>query len=313
MKKLKIVYMGTPSFSAKLLEALIAEGFNIVGVVTQSDALIGRKRILTPSPVKVVALHHNIEVFTPPRIRDDYEFLLKLAPDLILTFAYGQIVPREVLATPRIACLNFHGSILPRYRGASPIQMALINGDKKTGVTLMEMIDKMDAGRIFGIQEFPIMANDNFTTISEKMVTASLCLIRKVLPSIINGTNKGTPQDETLVTYAPLLKRRDEYIDFTQDEVGHILGKLKAFMDAGVSVTYLNTVLKIKEAIIFKTKVEHPLGTLFINDRNLLLQLKDGQIELITLQKAGKTTIDAFSFINGEQKNLPVIVEGFIK
>lgn len=311
MENLKVIYMGTPDFSAELLEKLIVEGLNIVGVVTQTDALIGRKRVLTPSPVKRVALAHNIPVFTPERIRDDYAFIIDLQPDLILTFAYGQIVPKAVLDAPRIACLNFHGSRLPAYRGAAPIQMALMNGDRTTGVTLMEMVEEMDAGRIYGIQEFPIFAADNFTTLSQKMITASLCLVRKVLPGVISGENKGTPQDTTKVTYAPLLKRSDEYIHFMSDNITRVLGKIHSFIGAGVSVTYADTLLKIHEAVKLNEDVKAEIGTLFISDNNLVLQLLDGQIVIKSLQKAGKKVIDAKSFINGEQANLPVVLKGY--
>lgn len=311
MKNLKVIYMGTPDFSAKLLEKLIAEGLNIIGVVTQSDAFIGRKRVLTPSPVKVVALAHNIPVFTPERIRDDYHFIIDLKPDLIFTFAYGQLVPKAVLDAPRIASLNFHGSRLPQYRGAAPIQMALMNGDRTTGVTLMEMVEEMDAGRVFGIQEFPIFAADNFNTLSEKMITASLCLVRKVLPSVISGENKGVPQDETKVTYAPLLKRRDEYIHFKTDGITRVIGKIRSFVGSGVSVTYNNTLLKIHDAIKLNDDVSKTVGSLFISEGELILQLLDGQIAIKTLQKAGKKVIDAKSFINGEQTHLPVVLKGY--
>lgn len=303
--------MGTPSFSALLLEALINEGFNIIGVVTKEDAPVGRKKVLTPSPVKEVALKHNIPVFTPHRIKLDHEFIINAKPDVILTFAYGQIVPKAVLDAPKYKCLNFHGSILPKYRGASPIQMALINNELETGVSLMEMVEKMDAGVVYGIEGFPLSSHDNFSTVSLKMVEASLSLIKTVLPSIISGENKGIPQDEKEVTFAPLLKPVDEELDLENDDVKRVLGKIQAFSpDTGINILYNNELLKIYEASLFNNEEDEEIGTLFISPQSeLILQVKGGQIKIMTLQKSGKSKVDARSFINGEKAKLPTILK----
>lgn len=303
--------MGTPSFSALLLEALINEGFNIIGVVTKEDAPVGRKKVLTPSPVKEVALKHNIPVFTPHRIKLDHEFIINAKPDVILTFAYGQIVPKAVLDAPKYKCLNFHGSILPKYRGASPIQMALINNELETGVSLMEMVEKMDAGVVYGIERFPLSSYDNFSTVSLKMVEASLSLIKTVLPSIISGENKGIPQDEKEVTFAPLLKPVDEELDLENDDVKRVLGKIQAFSpDTGINILYNNELLKIYEASLFNNEEDEEIGTLFISPQSeLILQVKGGQIKIMTLQKSGKSKVDARSFINGEKAKLPTILK----
>lgn len=309
VKKLKIIYMGTPDFSATLLSYLIKEGFNIIGVVTKEDAFVGRKKVLTPSPVKEVALKHNIPVFTPHRIRLDYEFILNKEPDLILTFAYGQIVPTAVIEAPKYLCLNFHGSLLPAYRGASPIQMALINGEKETGVTLMEMVDKMDAGRMFATESFALHADDNFKSVSEKMVTASIKLIENALPSIVSGENKGVTQDENLVTFAPILKAKDEDLDLENDDIKRVLGKIQAFAPhIGVNVLYENTPLKIYKAQYYSDETIHPLGHLFELNNMLLLQVKGGIISLLLVQKSGKNIIDAKSFLNGERRKLPQLI-----
>lgn len=312
IKDLKIVYLGTPDFSAELLTYLINEGYNIIAVVTQGDSYVGRKKVLTASPVKRVALEHNIPVFTPYRIRKEYDFVIDLKPDLILTFAYGQIVPQEVLTAPRFGCLNFHGSILPKYRGASPIQMALINGEKETGVSLMEMVEAMDAGRVFGIEKFNIEATDNFATIATKMVKASVKLIGEVLPSVISGQNKGIPQDESKVTFAPLLKPKDEWINLEKDDVKNVLGRIQAFAPSvGVTLSYEKTPLKIYKARFVNSDTNRPLGELFISEKRLLLQVKGGQIQLLSLQKSGKKIVDAQSFINGEQNRLPCVLKGY--
>ena len=313
MKDLRIIYLGTPDFSAELLRYLIEAGYNIIAVVTQGDSPVGRKRVLTPSPVKTLALAHNIPVFTPLRIRKEYDFIVELEPDLILTFAYGQIVPKAVLEAPKYGCLNFHGSILPKYRGASPIQMALINAEEETGVSLMEMVEAMDAGRVFGIEKFKIEPSDNFLTIASKMVKASATLIEEVLPSVISGENKGVQQEESQVTFAPLLKIKDEWINLENDDVKNVLGRIQAFAPApGALLSYDDLPLKIYEAHFDNNNVTRTIGELFIRDKKLLLQVKGGQIEVLKLQKSGKKIIDARSFINGEKHKLPTILKGYI-
>lgn len=312
VKDLKIVYLGTPAFSAELLRYLINNDYNVIAAVSQEDSFVGRKKVLTKSPVKVVAEEHNIPVFTPHKIRNEFDFLVNLKPDLILTFAYGQIVPLEVLEAPKYLCLNFHGSILPKYRGASPIQMALIKADDETGVSLMEMVAKMDAGRVFGIRTFKIEENDNFDTLAAKMVKASITLIEEVLPAIISGENKGEEQDETKVTFAPLLKQKDEWIDLQNDSVKNVLGRIKTFTtENGASLSYFDAPLKIYEARLSNNNTNRTLGELFIEDKKLLLQVKDAQIEVLRLQKSGKKIIDAKSFINGERSKLPTLLKGY--
>ena len=156
INKLRIVYMGTPSLSSYILEGLINNGYNIVGLVSQEDKPVGRKGLIEPTPTKQIALKYNIPVFQPHKIRLDYEFMKELKPDLIVTCAYGQILPQGLLDIPTLGSINVHGSLLPKYRGASPIQQALINGDKKSGVTIIEMIDKMDAGDMLDKEEFDL-------------------------------------------------------------------------------------------------------------------------------------------------------------
>ena len=153
---IRIVYMGTPELSAEILEGLINHGYKIAGVIAQEDKPVGRKNVIQKVPTKVVAEKYQIPVYQPHRIRLDYDFVKQINPDLIITCAYGQIVPQGLLDIPRLGCINVHGSLLPKYRGASPIQSALIHGEKETGVTIMEMIDKMDAGRMIYKKSFPL-------------------------------------------------------------------------------------------------------------------------------------------------------------
>ncbi len=207
--------MGTPDFAVPILETLIENNDIEVGlVVTKPDAYVGRKKILTSSPIKVKALEHNIPVFTPSKIKDDYEEIKKYNPDLIVTCAYGEIVPREVLDIPRLGAINVHASLLPKYRGGAPIHHALINGEEKTGITIMYMNEGLDTGDIIAEREMAIDINDNVEILHDKLSTLGASLLKEVLPSIINGTNKRIPQDDTLATYAKTIKREDEHLDF---------------------------------------------------------------------------------------------------
>ena len=184
MKKeqLRVIFMGTPNISAKVFEAMIEAGYNFVGLIAQPDRPVGRHGELEKVPTKVVAEKSNIPVFQPLKIRKEYEFVKELNPDIIITLAYGQIVPQGLLDIPKYGCLNLHGSLLPKYRGAAPIQFALINNEKVTGMTLMEMIDKMDAGRMYAKKEVAIDENDNTTSLFEKMGEAAKQLILEALP-----------------------------------------------------------------------------------------------------------------------------------
>ena len=160
-KDVRIVYMGTPEISAKVLERVLQEGFSVVGVISNEDKEVGRKRIKEPTPVKKVALEHGVPVYQPHRIRLEHDFLKKIDFDVLLTMAYGRIVPEEVLQAPCVGAVNLHGSLLPEYRGAAPIQRAIMDGKSKTGVTLMEMVKEMDAGRMYDKLEVDIAPEDN--------------------------------------------------------------------------------------------------------------------------------------------------------
>ena len=159
----RIIYMGTPEIASYILEGLISNEYNIVGIVSQEDKPVGRKGILTPPPVKVVGEKFNIPVFQPKKIREDYSFIKELNPDLIITCAYGQIVPKGLLDIPQLGSINVHGSLLPKYRGASPIQQSLINGDSISGVTIMEMISEMDAGTMYHKKEVKLKRHKYMT------------------------------------------------------------------------------------------------------------------------------------------------------
>ena len=308
VKDVRILYMGTPEMSAKVLETLILDGFNIVGVVAQEDQPVGRKAIITEVPTKVVAKAHNIPVYQPHKIRLDYEFVKEIYPDLILTMAYGQIVPQGLLDIPKMGALNLHGSILPKYRGAAPIQRAIMNGETETGVTLMEMVNKMDAGQMFGVEKCEITPEDNYTSLCEKIVDCCVRVTRNYLPRYFNGELKGIEQDESKVTFADKIKPETEKLslEYGVDQfVNYVRGMSE---EPGAYVLLEGQKFKIYKVAKANQAVNGPVGTLLIN-KNVYLKLKDGVVELKEVQMAGKKKMDGKSFANGSRQLDGKIVE----
>ena len=227
MNQLKIVFMGTATFSEAVLKNLIQHDYNIVQVVSQPDRRVGRKKELKMPEVKVVALEHDIPVFQPQRIKEDYQAILDMQPDLIITAAYGQMIPQEVLDCPRLGCINVHASLLPKYRGGAPVHYAILNGDEKTGVTIMYMVKKMDAGNIIYQKETPIAYDETVGELYDRLSTLGAEAIVEAMPSIIEGTNASIPQDESKVTYSPVISREQEKIDFNRPAIeiyNHVRG-----------------------------------------------------------------------------------------
>ena len=206
---MKIVFMGTPNFSVRILKEL-HEKYPVSLVVTQPDKRVGRKKVITYSPVKQAAEELGIEVFQPVKIKENYTRILEEKPDLIITAAYGQIIPKVVLDAPRLGALNVHGSLLPLLRGGAPIQRAIKRQHNTTGITIMYMAMKMDSGDIISQRSITIQKDDTSGTLFDKLSYVGSELLLDTLPSIIAGANSRTPQDEHLVTYAYNLKREEE-------------------------------------------------------------------------------------------------------
>ncbi len=301
-KTARIIFMGTPEISAKVLEGMILDGYQIVALIAQPDRPIGRKQILEAVPTKVVAEKYNIPVYQPVKIRKEYEFVNDLKPDVIVTLAYGQIVPQGLLDIPTLGAINLHGSLLPKYRGAAPIQYALINNDKVTGMTLMRMVKEMDAGEMYDKEEVEISPEDNNTSLFEKMGDAALKLILRALPKYLNGELKGIPQDESLVSFCPTIKPEEEKLDLS-NSIDKISGYIRALSDLPGAYLYLdNQKFKIYQAKIISNEVIGKVGEIVKADKNgLYLQCKDGLLSLLIIQKEGKKKMDYKSFINGNQ------------
>ncbi len=304
-KNARIIFMGTPEISSHVLEGLILDGYNIIAVIAQPDRPVGRKKILTPVPTKVVAEKYNIPVYQPVKIRKEYEFVNELKPDLILTLAYGQIVPQGLLDIPTLGCINLHGSLLPKYRGAAPIQYALLNNEKVTGMTLMKMVKEMDAGEMYMTEEVNIDEEDNSTSLFIKMGETALTLAKKALPLYLEGKLPGIPQDESLVTFAPSIKPEEEKIDLNKTKE-EIFGQIRALSDTPGAYLYLdNLKIKIYKAKIVSSEIVGEVGEIVKADKGgLYLQANNGLLALLDLQKEGKNRMDYKSFINGNQNIL---------
>ncbi len=299
IKDLKILYFGTPEISSYVLSSLIEDGFNIVGVVTQIDKPFGRKAILTPSPVKEVALKHNIKVYQPTKLRLEYEALMDLDVDIILTLAYGQIVPHELLNLPKIGAFNLHGSILPSLRGASPIQTSLLNGDKESGITLMEMVDKMDAGRMFYVKKVSIGEEDNYTSLVEKMKVAAYLCFKEGILDIVNKTNLGIEQDENKATFTKKILKEDEILDFNNDAT-HIFNKIRALSyTPGAYFVFNNEKYKILKAKVVETKNKSVGEVIEYNKNNFIIGCKENALRVEEIQRQGKKILNYKDFYNG--------------
>lgn len=300
MKNKNIVFMGTSDFSVPVLKMLI-ENTNVLLVVTQPDKIVGKDKTVSFNPVKKLALEENIPVFQPMRIRKDFEKLKNLDIDLIVTCAYGQIIPKEVLDMPKYGCINVHASILPKYRGSAPIQWCLFNNDDVTGVTIMYMDEGMDTGDIIKIKEIPILDSDNVGTLHDKLSKLGCDLLLEVLPTIFNKTNDRIKQGNNY-TMAPMIKREDERLDFNE-EGKKIIGKIKGLNPWPLANIIINNQeIKVLEAEFVQKKVDNTGIIKEIDKKNLGITCKDGIIYLKKIKPSGKKIMEINSFLNGIDK-----------
>jgi len=302
IKEAKIIFMGTPNISAYVLEKLIQDGFNIVGIVSQPDRPSGRKREILPTPTKQIGIKYNIPVYQKEKIRKDYDFLKEINPDLILTLAFGQILPEGLLLIPKKGCLNLHGSLLPKYRGAAPIQYALINNETKTGMTLMEMTKDMDAGKIYATKELTITPNDNASSLFTKMADLAYQLAKEYIPLYLEDKLSGIEQNVEEVTFAPSIKKEEEKLNIN-DPIKKIYGWIRGLSDAPGAYLFLdNLKVKIYKATIYSDEIIGEIGEIVEADsKRLLIQCSDGILSILDLQKEGKSRMDFISFVNGNQ------------
>lgn len=302
---MKIVFMGTPDFAVNVLQGLIDNNYDVVGVVSQPDKEVGRKKILTPTPVKEVALKYNIPVFQPVKIRKEFDDILALEPDMIVTCAYGQIIPKEILDYPRLGCINVHGSLLPKLRGGAPIHHAIMDGLDETGITIMYMDVSMDSGDIISQRSIPITDSDNVGILWDKLSLLGRDLLLDTLPSIIYGTNDRIKQDESLVTFGYNVKREEEHVDFNNTSrkvFNHIRG-LNPWPSAYAVLD--DQEMKIYDSeILDKDFSAKTCGEIVdVNKEGIVVKTVDGSIVLKTIKPFGKKMMNAKDYVNGIGKD----------
>lgn len=300
MKNLKVIFMGTPDFSVPVLKAL-KENTNVVLVVTQPDKKKGRKQVLTKCPVKEFALKEGIPVISPEKIKLSYQEILNTPADIIITCAYGQIIPEEILNFPPLGCINVHASLLPKYRGGAPIHWCLINGEEKTGITIMYMDKLMDNGDIISQKKYIIKEDDTTEDLHNNLSILGANLLIDTLPSIINKTNKRVKQNEEEVSFAYNIKRSDEELTFNaqgKDIINKIRG-LYSWPLANFKIK--NQEIKVLKAHFEPKKVEKT-GIVLIDKNSFAITCRDGLIYLDYIKPFGKKEMVIKDFINGIKK-----------
>lgn len=305
-KNLKVIFMGTPEFSLNILKSLI-ENTCVIGVVSQPDKLVGRKKELKAPPVKELAIENNIKVFQPIKIKEDYEDILKLEPDMIVTCAYGQLIPEEILNYPKYGCINVHASLLPKLRGGAPIHHAIIDGYKETGITIMYMDKGMDSGDIISQSKIEISELDTYKTLHDKLSILGSNLLIETIPDIINGNINRIKQNIDEVTFGYNIKREEELIDFnkTMDEVYNQIRGLNP--DPGSYFLLNEKTIKVfgasKEKKLEFQNMEN--GTIVkVDKKHIYVKVKDGLIKIEEVMPEGKKRMPVASFLNGVKEDL---------
>lgn len=321
-----ILFMGTPQFAATALQGLITAGFNVTGVITRPDTSKGRSSSKTFSEGKIVANEHKIPVFQPENKSELVEVVKKLNPNLIVVAAYGMIVPKEVLDTPKYGALNIHGSLLPKYRGASPIAEAILNGDKETGITIMKMSLGMDEGDIISAYKVPIIQHhselsegsrdssvpqndkvvcDTTATLAEKMAELGAKAIIETIPDWISGKLKAIPQDNSLATYCRKITKEDGHIDWTKP-AEQIERMVRAYQPWPTAYTFVDGIrVKILEARLCEKdcEVANPgVGVLHLGTGHICVRTGKDVLKITLLQPEGKKPMSATDYINGNKQ-----------
>ena len=310
---MRILFMGTPDFALFTLKALCERGEELVGVVTQPDKPKGRGYTLTPPPVKAWALEKNLEVYQPATLKDEAfaELLMKLAPELIVVVAFGKILPKNVLDFPKYGCINVHGSLLPKYRGAAPMQRSIIDGDKTTGVTIMYMDVGLDTGDMLYKSEVEIAESDNFETIHDKLSLCGADALMETVKLIKEGKAVREKQDEALATYAAKIEKSDCLIDFSKsaEEIHNLIRGLSP-----LPLTFTHTpdgkLLKITSArIADREALCKTAGEVISLDGEITVACGKGKIAITGVLPEGKGRMSASDFIRGRKINIGDILK----
>lgn len=301
---MKILFMGTPDFAIPSLRALVDTGEEIVGVITQPDKPKGRGYAMLPPPVKSFALEKGFEVYQPATLKDEAfaELLTKLAPELIVVVAYGKILPESVLNFPKHGCINVHGSILPEYRGAAPMQRAIIEGKSETGVTIMYMAKGLDTGDMLRVEKCEIGENDNFEDIHDRLSELGASALLKTVEDIKNGKAVRVAQDDALATYAAKIEKSDCEIDFKKS-AKEIHDLVRGLSPIPLAFTHTpdGKLLKIVETSLVDAKSDAEAGSVVSVDDGICVACGDGVLKICRLLPEGKGRMSACDFVRGRK------------
>lgn len=304
MENLKIVFMGTPEFACSILQALIDEKYNVVGVISQPDKKIGRKQEMKYTPVKELALKNNIKVIQPIKIKNEYDEILQLNPDMIVTCAYGQMVPEVILNAPKYVCVNVHASLLPKYRGGAPIHKAIICGEKESGITIMKMVKQMDAGEMYLKRKVVIEDDDTTEILHDKLMDCGSKLIKEFIPKFINGEIVGEVQKEEEATFAYNISSEEEFVSFKNRNIDEIYNQIRGLISWPVGYGIIeNKRIKFHKALKICKNHSYEAGQIIGFENGMQIACNGGFINILTLQLEGKSKVNYRDFANGSGKN----------
>ena len=299
---MKIVFMGTPDYSAVTLQKLIDEKFDVAAIFAQPDKPVGRKQVLTPPPTKILANEYNIPVYQPKTLRDGeaYSILKKINPDAIVVVAYGKFLPKEILDLPKYGCINGHASLLPKLRGASPIQWAIVTGEKQTGVTTMLMDEGMDTGDILEIAVTDIGEQETAEELFNRLAIMSSDLIVSTLKNAELGKLNPIKQNESEATYAPIIKKEMAHIDFTKT-ADEICNAVRGYYSWPCAFCFINGKrIKVIKAVA-SNLTANQCGIVIKSDDKLIISCKGGSVEFVTVQPEGAKVMSAQVMLNGHK------------
>ncbi len=301
MKKPRMIFFGTPEFAVSILQTVIDMECNVVAVVSQPDRPVGRKHILTPTPVHTLAEKYQIPCLQPEKLTENVDMILEYQPDLILTCAYGQFVPSKILKYPKLGCINIHPSLLPKYRGGAPIHHAIMAGEKQTGVSIMEMVKKMDAGKVYAQVTLDIGEDETQAELSQRLNDAACQLLKDSLQDYIDGKLPGVEQDEDQVIIGNNISREEEEVHFSLEDIDEIYDHIRGLIDWPIAYGKLDG-KRIKFYKVRKEQkdVHEASGTVLgFHDHALEIACKNGILKVYELQMEGKKRMDADAFKNG--------------
>jgi methionyl-tRNA formyltransferase len=302
--KTRIVLMGTPNFALAPFRALLESGYEVIALVSQPDRKVGRKQELVATPTKQLAQSFGIKVFQPESIKKDHAFMLELKPDLIITCAYGQFIPADVLSIPKLGSINIHASLLPKYRGGAPIHHAIMNGESETGISIMKMAAKMDAGDVYSQHKLKIELTDTYDSLAIKLSALAKTAILKDLPLILDAKLKAEAQDEKLVTLGYNITSNQEKIEWNQPAqkiYNHVRGLSSI---PGAHTIFEGSILKIFKGEVTQTLSNQEAGSIVALDDGIVVATSTYNYRIVELQLAGKKRMSAKELMNGLKNKL---------